>query len=319
VYWDTAGKKTPFEPTPEPGIHYYRRSDFCKNDLIEVIKGLVPVCIYVSGRMDDLYLSIARHFKNRIPVISGCDNQWRGKMRDYISAVLGKLLYRRYFDYFWVPGERQLEFARRVGYTRQNVIRYLYSADIERYADSYEFRRKQNPRYPHSFVFVGRFAPEKGVEMLVEAFKVAKAEFNSDWSLTIVGSGDLNCEIQDRDDIFVKGFMSPDELVHNCSKWGVFCLPSLSEPWGVVVHEFAAAGLPVICSDCVGSADTFVIRNYNGLIFSTGDRDSMKHALLSIMHKTDEELWLMGLRSRDLAQCITPERSAYSLMSVVTQ
>lgn len=38
---------------------------------------------------------------------------------------------------------------------------------------------------------------------------------------------------------------------------GVFILPSRIEPWGVVVHEFSAAGFPLLLSDQVGSAESF--------------------------------------------------------------
>ena len=52
---------------------------------------------------------------------------------------------------------------------------------------------------------------------------------------------------------------------------GVFVLPSIYEPWALVLQEFAAAGLPILCSSICGASPHFVINNYNGYTFTAGD------------------------------------------------
>ena len=47
-------------------------------------------------------------------------------------------------------------------------------------------------------------------------------------------------------------FIQPENL-EKVKNAGCFVLPSLKDNWGVVVHEFAAAGLPLIISDGVGA------------------------------------------------------------------
>ena len=61
--------------------------------------------------------------------------------------------------------------------------------------------------------------------------------------------------------------MQPEDLVRVIKNVGFFVLPSNFEPWGVVVHEFCAAGLPMLLSETVGSSSSFLINGHNGFLF----------------------------------------------------
>ena len=61
--------------------------------------------------------------------------------------------------------------------------------------------------------------------------------------------------------------MSQDQLQSFVSEVDIFCLPSLIEPWGVVVHEFASMGLLLLLFKNVGSGTEFLINGYNGFSF----------------------------------------------------
>jgi glycosyltransferase involved in cell wall biosynthesis len=50
----------------------------------------------------------------------------------------------------------------------------------------------------------------KGVDILIDAFKEAKAETSNDWQLTLIGSGDNI--VADAPFITIKGFMQGAEL-----------------------------------------------------------------------------------------------------------
>ncbi len=319
VNWDK-NKKTPFIPSDLDRIHFYKRSAFNRETLFEFIETRKPDMIFVSGRMDKLYLEAATHYKAKgVPIISACDNQWIGTYKNRIASLLGKQLYRKYFDYLWVPGKRQFEFGKRIGYENSALIEGLYCADVDVYKNIYLQKREMAKAYPRTIAFVGRFTAVKGIDLLIKAFLEAKKEVELPWKLVLVGAGDKQYDFNGKNDIVVKGFMSTDELAENSKEWGVFCLPSFQEPWGVVVHEFAAAGLPLICSDSVGAADAFVIENYNGYIFKNGSVASLKQKLVAMMQKTDDELWQMADRSTGMADVITPIKSAHNFISVLSK
>ncbi len=99
----------------------------------------------------------------------------------------------------------------------------------------------------------------------------------------------------------------------------VFVLPSRFEPWGVVVHEFAAAGMPLICSEEVGAATAFLKEGYNGYFFPAGQPSVLQQKLQKIGRLTPDELALMGKRSHQMAQHINPTNWAHTLWSLVEE
>jgi glycosyltransferase involved in cell wall biosynthesis len=315
ICWDKR-KRTPFVPVNEEGITFHSYSAFNEDNIKTFIDERKPALIYVVGRMDDLYLKTALHFRHKYTTVTGSDNQWLNTSMQKVATLLSPWIYKRYFEYFWVPGQRQYEFARRMGYANTNIIRNLLTADTAYFGKVYDNNRvHKQTQYPHNIVFAGRFAVEKGLDVLVEAFEEAKKELDNDWKLILIGSGDM--VFPQSENISVRGFMQGHELATESKQWGVFCLPSLREPWGVVIHEFTMAGLPILCSDSVGAADALVINNYNGFVFKTGDRNDLKKAIKTIMLKSDSELLEMGDRGYELSKMQSPTIAAYSLMSIV--
>ena len=98
---------------------------------------------------------------------------------------------------------------------------------------------------------------------------------------------------------------------------GVFVLPSLFEPWGVVLHEFAAMGFPLLASDRVGATEFFLKENKNGFTFKADDVNSLKEKLKQMMQLPTEQLNLMGDCSYQLAQNHTPKIWADNLMNLI--
>ena len=149
---------------------------------------------------------------------------------------------------------------------------------------------------------------------MLESWKLLESE-HKDWKLQLIGNGSLKTRIKKRPDVIIKDFMQPKKLSKEISKAGCFVLPSLYEPWGVVVHEMAAAGLPLILSKKVGSASTFLIDGYNGYSFKQNDPYALSLCMKKIINTPDEILQSMSLASQSLSGRITPESSAYNLMS----
>ena len=69
----------------------------------------------------------------------------------------------------------------------------------------------------------------------------------------------------------------------------VLVLPSSFEPWGLVVNEAMAAGLPVIVSDQVGAAHDLVEGHETGFIFHFDDVDELAQRMKTL--KEDEALY----------------------------
>ncbi|MDB4432930.1 glycosyltransferase, partial [Akkermansiaceae bacterium] len=87
-----------------------------------------------------------------------------------------------------------------------------------------------------------------------------------------------------------------------------FVLPSRFEPWGVVVQEAAASGLPLICSDACGAGVHLLRDRWNGRSFAAGDSDHLVECLLWMHQQSDQQLHELGRHSFELSRQYTPAR-----------
>ncbi|MCB9036093.1 MAG: glycosyltransferase family 4 protein [Lewinellaceae bacterium] len=319
VRWDQK-RLTPYEPPAEDRISLYERSTFDSNEaLLAWARLLQPRCVFVSGWMDKGYLYVARQLKKEgIPVIAGVDTQWKKTIRQQVASSVLRGYFNRHFSYMMVPGPQQYEYAKRLGFTIDRILPNLYAADVALFNRAYQESKSSKAKvFPHRFLFVGRFHPIKGIMKLVQAFQELSLEANHDWDLLLVGNGPIKAQIPNDAKIRVLDFLPPDRLAEEIRHAGVFILPSIAEPWGVVLHEFAAAGMPLIASHDVGSARRFLIKGYNGFLFSHQEAGYLKAQLKKMVQKTDEELLLMGARSHQLGQQVTPELFAATVLSIL--
>jgi glycosyltransferase involved in cell wall biosynthesis len=135
----------------------------------------------------------------------------------------------------------------------------------------------------------------------------------------LIGNGPLKEKFKETNAITIKDFSSSEKLVIEAKDSSIFCLPSRKEPWGVVIHEFASAGMALLTSSACGANTEFLRHGYNGYIFKTNSKESLKNYLQKLMNASDNSIAEMGNRSHQLAQHVTPEMWATSFMSVLDQ
>ena len=139
-----------------------------------------------------------------------------------------------------------------------------------------------------------------------------------DWKLKVLGNGPLKEQLQNHDDIEVIDFVQPEEFENIIKQSGCLLLPSIKEPWALVLHEFSAAGLPIIASNVCGSIPYFLINGYNGFVFENKNFNDLKQKMEKIIQLSDSELFSMGVNSNGLGQRITPEIVAFNSLSIVS-
>jgi len=127
----------------------------------------------------------------------------------------------------------------------------------------------------------------------------------------------LDSEFPTHEKIKNFGFVQPKELNKYVEQTGVFILPTHYEHWGVVVHEFATAGFPLICSTTTSAATTFLKEAYNGYYTVPNNTVSVLDALKKIVSLSNSELLEMGERSSELSKQITPEKWSYKLINLL--
>lgn len=310
-------QEAPFKFSFPSSVSFFIRDDFQSDkQLLDFVKALDPSVIYCSGWMDKGYLKVCKKYRSSIPVIVGIDNQWKGSIKQQIARLISPYRLLNRFSHCWVPGSLQEKYAIKLGFKRENILTGFYSCDFDFFHDQYLANKKEKEAlFPRRFIYVGRYYEFKGIKNLWKAFIELQKEAPNDWELWCLGTGDLDPVVHPKIKHF--GFVQPSEISTYIKNTGVFVLPSFFEPWGVVVHEFAAAGFPVICSDEVGARVAFVENNYNGYIYKAQDISALKTALKSIMDAEKERLAEMAENSIKKAALITPEIWAKQLISLV--
>jgi glycosyltransferase involved in cell wall biosynthesis len=307
----------PFQFAYNPAVKYYDYKPDSSEDLIRLIDTIGPDVIYICGWSNKDYVSVARHLNKRIPVILTFDNPWRGTIRQWIAAIAGRFYLHRLFTHCWVPGEPNARYAHRLGYSGSRLLTGLYSADYALFHQSYlDNREKKRQKFPHRFIFVGRYTRLKGVMELWQAFIQLHQETDTDWELWCLGKGELDHAFPVHDKIRNFGFVQPQEMKSYLEQTGVFILPAHYEHWGVVVHEFAAAGFPLLCTSTTSAASAFLQNGINGYIIEPYSTSSLVQALKKIVALSDDELIEMAEKSASFSEVITPEKWADKLMEV---
>lgn len=310
-------KDAPFVFKQIPGVHFYEREKLSGSRLAGLAETVCPDLIYCAGWRDWGYLDLCVRYRNRILIILGLDNQWTGAMRQKVMTLCGKGFLRARFSHAWVPGNSQREYALRLGFSEHRILTGLYAADTVPFREAcLECKKQKLSGIPKRFLYVGRLVEEKGIPELLQAFVEVNAEAVSPWELWLAGEGPLKKAVPQDGRTKALGFMTSEQLAGLVKDAGVFILPSRFEPWGVVLHEFAAAGMPLICSDAVGAKELFVQDGKNGFLHEAGDKDSLKTAMIRMLNLSDEELTRMGELSAQLSEQVSPDAWARMLANL---
>lgn len=309
-------KEAPFQFEFPEEIKIYERNKYDTNQLLLLIESINPEIIICSGWIDKGYLQVCKAFKKRALTILTLDNQWRGDLKQIIASFCSPFYLLNRFSHCWVPGALQYQYALKLGFKEESILTGFYSCDFDLFYKQYLANKEEKQKhFPRRFIFVGRYYQFKGIKDLWQAFIELHNEVPNEWELWCLGTGDIDPVKNNKIKHF--GFVQPKDLPEFIKNTGVFVLPSHFEPWGVVIHEFASAGFPIICSNEVGARHTFVEDNVNGYIYKAGNIEELKKQLKKIILKSDLELMQMGEKSVEKAKQITPDGWAIKLNSLM--
>jgi glycosyltransferase involved in cell wall biosynthesis len=144
--------------------------------------------------------------------------------------------------------------------------------------------------------------------------------------LLIIGEGEERPRIearlqeasaQDREGVRMLGFRNQSELPSFYDLCDVFVLPSIHEPWGLVVNEAMNAGKAIVISDQAGCQPDLVEDGENGLVFPARNVNALAMALERVLAEP-EVCRKMGERSRERIEAFSFEANVRGLMQAFT-
>ncbi|TAK88947.1 glycosyltransferase family 4 protein [Patescibacteria group bacterium] len=159
-----------------------------------------------------------------------------------------------------------------------------------------------NPDQP-VILFVGRLGKEKNIELLIEAYGQVRKQL-PEAKLVIVGRHEHQKALQAYstkhnldDGVIFTGHIEHDRLGAAYASANVFAFPSRTDTQGLVLHEAANAGLPIVMID---KEITEVVHDKQNGLFARNSAGDMARKLLIIL-KDSEKQQRYGAASRQFA------------------
>ena len=241
--------------------------------------------ILISGWADPEYMSLIKEYSGITILLF--DTPWEKRFRQIIGSIYFRLKLKKKFNFAFVPGESQKNFALKIGFTSSHIRTGLYSAsdEIEAVSDK-DYSSK-------TLWCVSRYVPQKNLHFLWTCFLKSKG-IALGWKLHCAGTGIEWDQRLLNDNIIHHGFLQPKELNSELNKASAFVLPSTYEPWGVVVHECAKKALPLILSTSIHSHFQFLCEGENGYSFNPKNESDLIQALNGLFEKSEAQLAQMG-------------------------
>jgi glycosyltransferase involved in cell wall biosynthesis len=168
---------------------------------------------------------------------------------------------------------------------------------------------------------VSRLLPQKGPDETLEAVARARELTDRPLHLLLVGDGELRPSLEARAaqlqlDVTFAGFLQGEQLLESYAATDVFALFSRREPWGIVVNEAAAFGLPLVLTDRVGAAADLLVPGENGELVQSGDVEQQAAALARLADDP-ERRERFGRRSLELVEPWDYEHSVETFFAAV--
>ncbi len=255
-----------------------------------------PGALLLCGYNDPARLRVLAYCATAgIPVFLVGDSNIRGEKASGLKGLVKRLIVTRVVKACFgvMPcGGFGAEFFRKYGARAERIFYVPYEPDyrlieqlpapvIDEVRRLFGFRPDRR-----RLVFCGRLIAAKRPDLAIDAF-AAIAERRPDWDLVVIGDGELRqaCEARVpaglRGRVLFTGFLGRQETISAVYRLSdVFVLPSVYEPWGVVINESVAAGMAVVATDTVGAAGELVRDGVNGRTFPSGDLQALTAALL---------------------------------------
>jgi len=312
----------------------HRRNAESIDQITTALNSITPLrAVAIPGWSDLTALAALRWcVEQNLPCVvmteSGASDRNRSRSREWIKTKLLTLC-----SAALAGGSRHRDYLLELGVGRDCIFLGYDAVDNDYFRQKAEEVRGQRSEVRKEYGLPGnyflasaRFLPTKNLVILLRAYAdYVRRSSAPGWDLVLLGDGPLRsqllteCErLRITGKVHLPGFVQYDELPMYYGLASVFVHASISEPWGLVVNEAMASGLPLIVSKKCGCVPELLEEGRNGFSFSPEDVDELATLLLRMAAFSDAERELMARRSRKIIDSWSVERFASGLRDAVT-
>jgi len=298
-----------------------------------------------AGRFDALWVHGYMRWHHWVAMASAKQLGLKVLVRDEATAIssvrnalkrnLGKPFFawlRRVADNFLAIGSLNGRYYRQHGVPEARIFMTPYAVDNAffqaRAAECAKRRATMRAalgleRGRPIILYAGKMSSRKRPADLLEAYGQLSPDGREPVPyLVYAGDGDQRLALETKADatgwksIRFLGFKNQSELPALYDLCNVFVMPSMIEPWGLVVNEAMNAGKAIIASNRVGCVPDLVRQGQNGLVFKAGDPGELACALRELL-ADPSRCADMGQRSREIINHWSFEEDVHGLRAAL--
>ncbi|MFA5111587.1 MAG: glycosyltransferase family 4 protein [Desulfobaccales bacterium] len=249
--------------------------------------------------------------RDEATTISAPRNPLKRILKSLFFQALGSL-----GDGFLAIGRLNAEYYRSYGIGAERIFSMPYAVDNDFFRDQARAAAGERERLRQALglepgrpviLYASKLSQVKrGIDLLEAYLRMSPDGVQEPRPyLVFIGEGDQRRVLEERAratnwrSIKFLGFKNQTELPQYYDLCDVLVLPSVYEPWGLVINEVMNAGRAVIVSDQVGCAPDLVRNGENGYVFKTGDIAGLKEAL-AMVTGDQSRCQAMGRKSLEL-------------------
>ncbi|WP_077620812.1 glycosyltransferase family 4 protein [Bacillus sinesaloumensis] len=287
-----------------------------------------PDIIHVATPFNIGFCGVHYAKKLNIPLVGSYHTDFDYYLQFYDLQFLSNPLwsymrwFHRPFQKLYVPSlvtKKQLE---NKGFGQIEIWTHGVDSELfNPYYDKVAVRKKHHVSRKFMLTYVGRLAPEKNIEILVEVAKSLPAQWSEQIQWVIVGDGPSRSKMEEEapTNMIFTGFLRGTDLAEVYAASDIFVFPSSSETFGNVILESMASSTPVIAVKA-GGVQNIVQEGMTGYLCEPGNSGGITEAILQLL-ENDGNRNRMGMEGRKYALSqkwdIIFERLLYSYSTVL--
>jgi glycosyltransferase involved in cell wall biosynthesis len=223
---------------------------------------------------------------------------------------------------FVVPGTSAAAYVATFGVPREKIFvapnavdNAFFSREASAARSNAAEMRRQFGLPQRYFLYVGRLIASKGVFDLLDAYSRLAPELRASSHLLFVGDGVEQSELEARaaaihpGAVRFAGFAHREQLAVYYAMADALVFPTHTDPWGLVVNEAMACGVPIVATDAGGCVADLVQDGWNGYVVPKGAPEKLAEALTRIACSPDLSA-TMGVRSAQRIEQNSPQACA---------
>jgi glycosyltransferase involved in cell wall biosynthesis len=230
-----------------------------RNRALDTIEQWKPTLVHAATEFGVGLGGLIGARERRVPFVSSYHTHFTAYLRHYKLTALNAVAwpFLRWFHnsgrITWTPGSIVAEELRRQGF--RNVRVWSRGVDAARFSPSFrsdELRARLGARDDTILVaYVGRIAPEKGIDVALEGMRRVLARHPGRVLFALAGDGpaEERCRASAPPGAMFMGRLGGRDLSEFYASADIFVFPSITETFGNVVLEAMASGLALVAPD----------------------------------------------------------------------